>query len=108
MMVLSTERRKGAKRVKFENPLDVQVMSIDGTWCLDGQLIDVSETGARISLTRPAKEKEFFLLLTKFSDPVFRRCTRIWVDGMLMGVSFHKATVGTKPLAQVRREAELV
>jgi hypothetical protein len=108
MMVIDRERRKNAKRVKFDNPLDVRVMAVDGARCCEYQLIDVSETGARISLTRPAKEKEFFLLLTKFSDPVFRRCTRIWVDGMLMGVSFHKATVGTKPLAQVRREAELV
>jgi hypothetical protein len=84
-------------------------MAIDGTWCLDCQLIDVSENGAQIRLTSPAaKDVEFFLLLTQFGDPVFRRCKRRWVDGMLMGLSFHKVAVGTKPLAQLRREAELV
>src|ERR1700730_3940834 len=73
MMVIATECRKGAARVKFENPLDVRVMAIDGTWCRDCQLIDVSETGAQIRLTGPAvNDTEFFLLLTKFGDPVFR------------------------------------
>jgi hypothetical protein len=109
MMMTATARRKGAKRVGFENPLDVRVMAIDGTWCIDGQLIDVSETGARISLTSSAaKDREFFLLLTKFGDPVFRRCKRKWVNGTLMGVSFHRGFIGEKPLAQLRREAQLV
>jgi hypothetical protein len=72
-------------------------------------LIDVSETGARIELTSPAAGlTEFFLLLTTFGNPVFRRCTRIWVDGLLMGVTFEKGPVGEKPLNELRREAELV
>jgi len=100
MMVIATERRKGAARVKFENPLDVRVMAIDGTWCRDCQLIDVSETGAQIGLTGPAvNETEFFLLLTNFGNPVFRMCIRRWVDGTLMGVSFSKDATGAKPLA---------
>jgi hypothetical protein len=73
MVVIATERPKSAKRVKFENPLDVRVMAIDGTWCFDCQLIDVSENGAQIRLSSPAaKDIEFVLLLTKFGDPVFR------------------------------------
>jgi hypothetical protein len=95
MMVIATERRKGAARVKFENPLDVRVMAIDGTWCRDCQLTQVSETEAQIRLTGPAlNDTEFFLLLTKFGDPVFRMCIRKWVNGMLIGVSFHKEFVG--------------
>ena len=109
MMVIAKERRKGTKRVTFENPLDVRVMAIDGTWCRDCQLIDVSETGARVRLTGPApNDIEFFLLLTKFGDPVFRRCKRKWFDGPLMGVSFQKDLIGVKPLKQLRRDAELV
>lgn len=108
-MEIATERRNSAKRVTFEQPLEVRVMAIDGTWCLDCQLIDVSENGAQIRLTSPAAtDVEFFLLLTQFGDPVFRRCKRRWIDGMLMGLSFHKDAVGRKPLAQLRREAELV
>jgi hypothetical protein len=107
MMMTGTKRRKGAKRVEFENPLDVRVMAIDGTWCIDGQLIDVSETGARIRLTSAAaRDTEFFLLLTKFGDPVFRHCKRRWINGTLMGVSFRREFIGAKPLAQPGREAE--
>jgi hypothetical protein len=109
MMMIATARHKGAKRVGFENPLQVRVMAIDGRWCIDGHLIDVSETGARIRLaSSAANDREFLLLLTKFGDPVFRRCKRRWVNGTLMGVSFHRDFIGEKPLAQLRREAELV
>jgi hypothetical protein len=101
----AAERCKEAKRVGFENPLDVRVMATDGTWCHDCQLIDVSETGARIRLTGSAvNDTEFFLLLTKFGDPVFRMCIRRWVHGTLMGVSFDRDFIEAKPLAQLRRE----
>lgn len=84
-------------------------MAIDGTWCIECQLINVSETEARIKLTNSAvNDTEFFLLLTKFGDPVFRMCIRRWVDGTLMGVSFQRDFIRPKPLAQLRREAELV
>jgi hypothetical protein len=101
MNVISTKRRKGPARVRFENPLDVRVMAIDGTWCRDCQLIDVSETMAQIRLTGPAEDDtEFFLLLTRFGDPVFRMCTRRWVYGTLMEVSFC-GNVGARPLAEL-------
>jgi PilZ domain-containing protein len=103
------ERRKSAPRVKFERPLDARAMAIDGTCCRECRLIDVSETGARIEMTSPAAGlTEFFLLLTTFGNPVFRRCTRSWVDGVLMGVTFQKDPIGEKSLKELRREAELV
>jgi hypothetical protein len=105
----TNERRKCASRVRFERPLAVRVMAIDGTWCRECLLIDVSESGARIELTSPAAElTEFFLLLTSFANPVFRRCTRQWVDGILMGVAFNRGPIRDKPLPELRREATLV
>jgi hypothetical protein len=105
----TNERRKSASRVRFERPLAVRAMAIDGTWCRGCLLIDVSESGARIELTSPAAElTEFFLLLTAFGDPVFRRCTRKWVDGTLMGVAFNRGAIRDKPLPELRREAEMV
>ena len=81
---------------------------MDGSWCVDGQLIEVSETEARIRMTCPvAKDAEFFLLLTTFGEPVFRHCRRRWVNGALMGVSFRRYFLGAKPLVQHRDEAEL-
>jgi hypothetical protein len=103
------ERRKSAPRVKFQSPLDARAMAIDGTYCRECRLIDVSETGARIEMTSPvAGLTEFFLLLTTFGNPVFRRCSRSWVDGVLMGVTFQKDTIGEKSLKELRRQAELV
>ncbi len=105
----TNERRKSAPRVKFERPLAARAMAIDGTWCRECLLIDVSETGARIELKSPAAElAEFFLLLTAFGDPVYRRCTRQWVDGVLMGVTFNSDAILDKSLADLRREAKLV
>jgi hypothetical protein len=102
------ERRKGPKRVKFETPIDVRVIAIDGTWSIDCQLIDVSDDGAQLRLPSPAEDVEFFLLMTKFGNSVFRRCKRRWIHGTLMGVHFCKDAVGIKPLEELRREAELV
>jgi len=41
-------------RVQFEKPLPAKVMAIDGTWSYDCELIDVSESGARITLADSA------------------------------------------------------
>lgn len=95
MTVIAPKHRKGAAWVKFENPLDVGVMAIDGTWCRDCHLTQVSETEAQIRLIGPPlNDTEFFLLLTESGNPVFRMCISRWVNGMLIGVSFLKDLVG--------------
>jgi hypothetical protein len=104
-----SERRKSAPRVKFERPLGVRAMAIDGTWSRECFLLDMSETGARIELKGPAAGlTEFFLLMTTFGNPVFRRCTREWVDGELIGVTFQTGRSDKKSLKVLRREAELI
>lgn len=104
----TNERRARGFRVKFEEPLEVNLMAIDGTWLRDCLLIDVSETGARIEVGGPAAElTEFFLMLSKFGNPVFRRCGREWVEGSMMGVTFHSGAIGAKPVAQTRHQAQV-
>lgn len=108
MMMMGTNEGD-ARRVKFDRPLEVRVMAIDGTWYRESFLIDVSDTGAEIEVTGLAAElSEFFLLLTSFGSPVFRRCKREWVHGARVGVSFNKTNIGIKTLEEVRHEAELV
>jgi hypothetical protein len=98
-----------APRVKFERPLEVRVMTIDGTWSGESFLIDVSDIDAQIAVSgHAAALTEFFLMLTSFGNPVFRRCKREWLDGAKMGVSFKNTNIGMKSLEEVRREAELV
>jgi hypothetical protein len=103
------ERRICAPRVQFDRSLEAKLMAIDGTWCRECLLINVSGTGARIELTGPAaKLEEFFLMLSSFGKPVFRRCKMEWVDGTNIGVSFLMNSIEKKPLKVSRRESKLV
>ena len=107
MGMLATDRRRGPARFRFEYPLDVRILAIDGTWCRDCQLIEVSESSAQISLSgSPVSDAEMILLLTKFGCPVFRMCKRTSVDGALMNLIFHSDVIGKKFYAKRGREAE--
>jgi hypothetical protein len=66
------------------------VMSVDGTWSAEAVLLEISAKEARIrSPILRAELPEFFLILSKYgSNPVFRRCTRSWVNGQEMGLAF--------------------
>jgi hypothetical protein len=89
-------------RVKFERPLDITVMTIDGTRCGEGRLNEISDSEAQIELTgHMAELGEFFLMLTGFGNPVFRRCRRRWVRGTQVGVSFDRTNIGIKSSEEV-------
>jgi PilZ domain len=93
------ERRKGAPRVVFERPIDGRMMAIDGTWCRNCTVIDVSDTGAQLCIeTTAATTDEFFLMLSGYGQPVFRRCKRVWTKGDRMGVDFDKTKITDKKM----------
>lgn len=80
--------------VEFEHPIPAKIMSIDGTWGGDVQLINISDTEAEIeALGKIADLAEFFLLLTGFGQPVYRRCRRKWVRGARIGVIFNNSKI---------------
>jgi PilZ domain-containing protein len=87
----SNERSKG-ERVTFERGIPAHMMGIDGTWRRDCTMEDVSETGAKLTVSGSVEGlhlKEFFLLLssTGLAD---RRCELCWVKGDQIGVTFLK------------------
>jgi hypothetical protein len=91
--------------VKFDRPLDIRVMTIDGTRCGEGRLMEISDGDAVIELTSHAVDHaEFFLLLTGFGNPVFRRCTRKWVRGTQIGVTFDTTNIGIKSARKASEE----
>src|SRR5262249_26976464 len=60
------ESRK-ANRVRMEHRHPVNLMGVDGTWRRTCNLLDVSETGAKLEMEGSAtvlQAKEFFLLLS--------------------------------------------
>lgn len=66
------------------------MMAIDGTWRRDCQMIDVSQTGARLHIEGSLAGldlKEFFLLLSS-TGLAYRRCQLLRVDGDQLGVEF--------------------
>jgi len=106
-MVTTYDERRKTPRVLFEKPLAARIMAIDGTWCRECQMIEVSESGARIRLERMAAElTEFFLVLSSSGSPVFRRCRRAWVDGPTMGVAFERGPVAGKSMAAPGRNTQ--
>lgn len=85
-------------RVDFERGMDVQIMSIDGTWCRACKMVDVSEGGALLAIEGGVAGldlKEFFLLLSS-AGRAYRRCRLVRVDGDHVGVSFVKPVAGNK------------
>jgi hypothetical protein len=101
---MSTDEKDGP-HVKFERPLDITVMTIDGTRCGEGHLVEISDSEAQIELTGDvAEQSEFFLMLTGFGNPVFRRCRRKWVRGTQVGVSFDRTDIGIKSSKEVPQE----
>ncbi|WJR75265.1 PilZ domain-containing protein [Bradyrhizobium sp. NP1] len=79
-----------SERVRFERGVQVYMMGIDGTWRRDCQLIDVSQTGARLCVGSSIEGldlKEFFLLLSS-TGLAYRRCKLIRVMGDEIGIEF--------------------
>jgi hypothetical protein len=80
------------ERVDFEHGIQVYMMGIDGTWRRDCLMVDVSQTGARLSVEGSLQGldlKEFFLLLSS-TGLAYRRCRMIRLAGDQIGVEFVK------------------
>ena len=83
-----------SERVDFERGIPVFMMGIDGTWRRDCLLIDVSQTGARLSVEGSLEGldlREFFLLLSS-TGLAYRRCRMVRLHGDQIGVEFLKVT----------------
>jgi hypothetical protein len=85
------EQRK-AHRVAFEKGFAANMMAIDGTWRRPCILMDVSDTGAKLSIDGSVEGlamTEFFLVLSSMGK-AYRRCQLAWVNGNQVGVHFIK------------------
>jgi hypothetical protein len=88
----ATEQRRTGERVAFDKGYEAHMMAIDGTWRRDCRLLDVSETGGKLTVEASIvglNLKEFFLLLSS-TGLAYRRCELAWVNGDQIGVNFLK------------------
>jgi hypothetical protein len=102
---MMTKSDKWERRIHFDPPRDVAVMSTDGKWSAEAVLLEISATEARIRspILRP-ELPELFLMLTRFgNNPVFRRCKRVWARGSEMGLTFAERKTGTWSLKEASK-----
>jgi PilZ domain len=97
-----------SERVDFEQGIRVYMMGIDGTWRRDCLMVDVSQTGARLTVEGSLEGldlKEFFLLLSS-TGLAYRRCRMVRFTGNQIGVEFLKqaATKSRKASRERRKE----
>ena len=86
---MSHEKRAGP-RVSFEHERPAQMMAIDGTWRRECTIENVSDGGARLTVSDSIIDlrlTEFFLVLSS-TGLAYRRCRLVWVNGDQIGVSF--------------------
>jgi|SRR5665213_1472224 len=77
-------------RVTFTRGYVAHIMGIDGTWRRTVTLLDISATGARLTVEgsiQGLKLTEFFLLLSS-TGLAFRRCSLVRVNGDELGLKF--------------------
>ena len=99
---MSEGEKRAGPRVKFEHDVPAQMMAIDGTWRRECIVDNVSEGGARLTVSDSIKGlqvAEFFLVLSS-RGLAYRRCQLIWVNGDQIGVSFINRGRAPKPAAK--------
>src|SRR6195256_2511241 len=96
-----------SERVDFERGIHVYIMGCDGTWRRDCLMVDVSQTGARLSIEGSLEGldlKEFFLLLS-LTGLAYRRCRMVRLAGDQIGVEFLKPDRNAKKKATAKQRS---
>ena len=87
---ISVSERRGAARFVFQESVPARLFGIDGAWCRDCRILDISDAGARIRIEWSAhgvQMQEFFLVLST-RGTAHRRCELAWFRGEEIGVKF--------------------
>jgi hypothetical protein len=89
--------RRTPPRVLFEPAIPLRAVAADGSWSRDCLLIEASDFDGQLSIIDPdVVHGEFFLMLSSFGLPAFRRCKRFWTRGDRIGVKFDKHQIGER------------
>ncbi len=102
--------KRKTDRVHFELGYPARIMGTDATWFRQCLIEDISESGARMSLTASVEGlplKEFFLVLSE-RGTAYRLCEMIWLKGETMGVRFLKKAVGDPAQRRARARGALM
>ena len=100
---MDVQKRK-ASRVRFDYGYPARIMAVDGTWYRDCMIEDISESGAKISITGSVEGLELneFLLALSRAGVAHRRCDLAWLTREIMGIRFAESN---RPVGQKERRA---
>jgi hypothetical protein len=87
---MSEAEQRKTHRVRFESSVPARMMGIDGTWQRECMVDDISDGGAKLTVSGSIGNlplQEFFLVLSS-TGLAYRHCKLAWVNGEQIGVSF--------------------
>ncbi len=80
------------KRVVFMRGLPAHIVALDGSWTLPCRVLDISQSGAKITLASMPEDIRLADFSLKFAASVTRRCRVARVDGNDIGLEFIQTT----------------
>jgi hypothetical protein len=87
---MSEAEKRQSRRVRFDSAVPARMMGIDGTWQRECMVDDISDGGAKLTVSGSIGNlplQEFFLVLSS-TGLAYRHCKLAWVNGAQIGVSF--------------------
>ena len=100
-------QKSRASRVSFDRGYPARIMAIDGTWCRNCCLENISQSGAKVSIEGSVEGlnlNEFFLALSR-TGTAYRRCRMVWLSGDTMGVRFDLSRPTYDRIRTARRQS---
>ena len=87
---MSEAEKRQSRRVRFDSAVPARMMGIDGTWQRECMVDDISDGGAKLTVSSSIGNlplQEFFLVLSS-TGLAYWHCKLAWVNGEQIGVSF--------------------
>lgn len=84
---MSSNRRKSARRAIGYS---AKIIAIDGSWAHDCRVVDVSDSGAKLTIQEQSDLPKDFILALSMDGKATRQCHVMWVKDSEIGVVFER------------------
>ena len=84
---MSSNRRKSVRRAIGYG---AKIIAIDGSWAHDCRVLDVSDSGAKLTIKEQSDLPKDFILALSVDGKATRQCHVMWVKDSEIGVVFER------------------
>jgi len=84
---MSANRRRAVRRAIGYS---AKIVASDGSWDRDCRVLDVSQTGAKLSVEQATELPKDFILALSQHGTASRRCRVVWAGESEIGVTFER------------------